>query len=166
MTLIFNIETPEKCQLCFIPVKGKIYQHQCRPVTQKLCCFTCLAERGICRFCNDPFTKLKYADSTFNFQLYYAYPSPRTTRIFLEDRIEDRPEDDWSEDRLDGCSVEEDQMEDIFPLPDFGEEGEDLASLSIEDDLSANSRVYGKFNICTTFFDSKIYENYAYDACL
>jgi hypothetical protein len=70
MTMVFVIETPEKCRFCYKPVRGYIYEHQCRPNIQMPSCLSCLIERGICRYCHESFTILKMANETWNRRFY------------------------------------------------------------------------------------------------
>lgn len=77
MTMVFVIDHPERCQLCYKPVRGYIYEHQCRPKTQPLSCFSCLLERGNCRYCHSPFSAMKFPNGSTLHQNYNTKPSPR-----------------------------------------------------------------------------------------
>ena len=113
MTLVFDITTPKRCEICHGPVRDIIYQHQCRSSptamsnvssdtsprwrsVQPLSCFTCLVERGICRYCYNPFTEIKYANTSWKMQCYYP-PRPRSSEILVDSFKVDLFEDDLNE---------------------------------------------------------------------
>lgn len=96
MTLVFRISPAKKCQLCYGPVKDFIYQHQCRPNFQPFCCYNCLIDRDICRYCFIPYTFIKETTTTWAGQLYFDKPDPPGPRNFS--KVENLEEDDFQDD--------------------------------------------------------------------
>lgn len=147
MTLVFNITTPERCQICHSPVRDCIYQHQCRQRVQPLSCFTCLVERDMCRYCSEPFTRLKYANSSWSGQTYYSRPDPRP---------EPKGVSDEEKYRLEQISAYENPEDNEIPDSMFDFITSSLYELEFEDTPGCiETHISGKFVVSTSLINTE-----------